>query len=97
MPTDLQAALDFIRTQIDFRPEVGIILGTGLGGLVADLDVVATVPYDTIPHFPVATVETHAGRLLFGTLAGRPVVVMQGRFHYYEGYSMAQVAFPVRV
>lgn len=97
MSDPLAAALGFIRRQTDLAPRCGIILGTGLGGLVDDLDVAAVVPYEEIPHFPTSTVETHAGRLLFGTLAGRPVVVMQGRFHHYEGYTMTQVTFPVRV
>ncbi len=78
-------------------PEFGIILGTGLGGLVAEMNVETEVPYDEIPHFPVSTVESHRGRLLFGTLEGRRVVAMQGRFHYYEGYSLQEVVFPVRV
>ncbi|WP_114782675.1 purine-nucleoside phosphorylase [Botryobacter ruber] len=81
----------------DFVPEFGIILGTGLGDLVNELEVQFTLSYDTIPNFPIATVESHNGRLIFGMLADRKVVVMQGRFHYYEGYTMEQVVFPVRV
>ena len=81
----------------NFVPEFGIILGTGLGALVKELEVQFTLAYDTIPNFPIATVESHNGRLIFGMLAGRKVVVMQGRFHYYEGYPMEQVVFPVRV
>jgi purine-nucleoside phosphorylase len=80
-----------------FAPEAGIILGTGLGSLANDMDIAYTIPYDQIPHFPVSTVEFHSGKLLFGTLSGRKVVCMQGRFHFYEGYSMQQVTFPVRV
>ncbi len=91
----------FIRTRAGIgksnEPEFGIILGTGLGGLVSDIDVDAEIPYEDIPHFPISTVESHNGRLLFGKLSGRRVVAMQGRFHYYEGYSAAQVVFPVRV
>ncbi len=80
-----------------FQPEVGIILGTGLGSLVHDIEVEYTVDYTDIPHFPVATVEFHSGKLFFGTLSGKRVMCMQGRFHYYEGYSMPQIVFPVRV
>lgn len=94
----LQQAKDFLFQQIGgFRPDFGIILGTGLGALVNEIDIRYAFPYEDIPHFPVSTVESHSGRLLFGLLAGRPVVVMQGRFHYYEGYTMEQVVFPVRV
>lgn len=81
----------------DFAPEFGIILGTGLGALVNELEVAHSLPYAEIPNFPVSTVESHSGILIFGHLAGRRVVVMQGRFHFYEGYSMEQVVFPVRV
>ncbi|MBK7141851.1 MAG: purine-nucleoside phosphorylase [bacterium] len=93
----LNNAVTFIRSRTDFKPTIGIILGTGLGSLVDGIELVDTVPYDQIPHFPVSTVESHAGRLLFGNLRGKPVVCMQGRFHYYEGYSFKQIAFPVRV
>ena len=89
-------AVGYIKSQFDFTPKIGIILGTGLGRLVDGIDMVGTVSYDKIPHFPVSTVESHAGRLLFGHLRGKPVVCMQGRFHYYEGYSFQQIAFPVR-
>ncbi len=94
----LQDAADFLIQQTNsFAPVYGIILGTGLGALVNDIDIQYTIPYDEIPHFPVSTVESHSGKLIFGQIADRPVVVMQGRFHYYEGYSMEQVVFPVRV
>jgi len=93
----LNEATTFIRSQTDFNPTIGIILGTGLGSLVDGIEMVATVDYDKIPHFPVSTVESHAGRLLLGNLRGKPVICMQGRFHYYEGYSFQQIAFPVRV
>lgn len=78
-------------------PEVGIILGTGLGELVNHMDVKQTLSYDKIPHFPISTVEFHHGKLIFGELEGKKVITMQGRFHYYEGYTMAEVVFPVRV
>lgn len=78
-------------------PRVGIILGTGLGGLAAQITSPVKIPYNTIPHFPESTVESHAGQLVCGTLAGQPVMAMEGRFHYYEGYSLEQVTFPVRV
>ena len=81
----------------DFNPSVGIILGTGLGGFVDNIDVAYSVPYGDIPNMPISTVEGHAGRLIFGTVGGVKVVAMQGRFHYYEGYTMQQVTFPVRV
>lgn len=93
----IQEALAFIRSRTSFEPAYGIILGTGLGNLTDYIEPVADIPYADIPHFPVSTVEGHRGRLVFGTLAGVPVVVMAGRFHYYEGYSMRQVTFPVRV
>ncbi|MGE5687649.1 MAG: purine-nucleoside phosphorylase [Gemmatimonadota bacterium] len=94
---DIQRAADAVRARAPLTPAVGIILGTGLGGLAAEVAVEATVPYETIPGFPLSTVESHAGRLLLGRLGGKPVVAMQGRFHRYEGYSLAQVTFPVRV
>ena len=87
----------FIRNKIAFEPEVGIILGTGLGGLADGIDTVASLDYHEIPDFPVSTVEGHRGRLIFGMLGGKKVVAMQGRFHYYEGYTPQQVVFPVRV
>ncbi len=87
-----------IRERIqDFTPQVGIILGSGLGGLVSEIAVAHVIPYHEIPHFPISTVEGHGGRLIFGALGGKPVVAMQGRFHFYEGYSMQEVTFPVRV
>ena len=90
-------ALAYIQSKTDFRPDFLIILGTGLGRLASQIQVATSIPYNEIPHFPVSTVESHAGRLLFGTLSGKKVVAMQGRFHYYEGYSMQQIVFPVRV
>ncbi len=86
-----------IREFTSLTPRVGIVLGTGLGKLATDIDVTATVPYNAIPGFPTPTVESHAGRLLFGTLGGKPVAALQGRFHRYEGYTLRQVTLPVRV
>jgi purine-nucleoside phosphorylase len=94
---DIQRAADAVRAHAAPAPAVGIILGTGLGGLAGEIAVAAAVPYESIPGFPLSTVESHAGRLLLGQLGGKPVVAMQGRFHRYEGYSLAQVTFPVRV
>ena len=93
----VERAADVVRQRCQLAPEVGIILGTGLGGLAGQIAVDAEVPYAEIPGFPLSTVETHAGKLLLGRLAGRPVVAMQGRFHRYEGYDLQQVTFPVRV
>lgn len=93
----IDAAVAAVRARSALTPEAAIILGTGLGGLAERIDVECAVPYAEIPHFPLSTVESHTGRLLLGTLAGRPVVAMQGRFHLYEGYSAREVAFPVRV
>ncbi len=84
-------------TKINAKPEVGIILGTGLGGLVDEIDIEHSISYEDIPNFPISTVEGHSGRLIFGKLGGKVVVAMQGRFHSYEGYPMEKVTFPVRV
>ena len=86
-----------IESKTKIRPAFGIILGTGLGRLAEKIQADAVIPYETIPHFPVSTVEEHAGKLIIGALSGKPVMAMQGRFHLYEGYSMQQIAFPVRV
>lgn len=94
---DVQAAAAAVRRRSTLVPEVGIILGTGLGGLAREIAVELEVPYEGIPGFPLSTVETHAGKLLLGRLGGRVVVAMQGRFHRYEGYDLRQVTFPVRV
>jgi purine-nucleoside phosphorylase len=90
-------ALNFIHKETDFRPDYLIILGTGLGQLADEIEAQHTIPYADIPNFPVSTAPGHAGQLLFGELSGQKVVAMQGRFHYYEGYSMQKIAFPVRV
>lgn len=81
----------------DFQPEIGIVLGTGLGGLVGEIEVAHQLMYSNIPNFPISTLEFHSGKLIFGTLNGKKVVAMQGRLHYYEGYSMQQITFPIRV
>lgn len=93
----MKEAADFISARTKVKPTVGIILGTGLGGLVKEIEIIDELPYDKIPHFPVSTVESHSGKLIFGNLGGKQVVAMQGRFHFYEGYNMQQVTFPVRV
>lgn len=98
MLENVESTAAYIKNRIgDFQPEVGIILGTGLGGLVTEIEVEKQLLYANIPDFPISTLEFHSGKLIFGTLAGKKVVAMQGRFHYYEGYSMQQITFPVRV
>jgi len=91
------AAAAAVRARSGLQPEIAIVLGTGLGELAREIAVEAEIPYGDIPGFPLSTVETHAGKLLAGRLAGRPVMAMQGRFHRYEGYDLQQVTFPVRV
>lgn len=89
--------VEFIQSVTDFKPKYGIILGTGLSNLVNDVEVITTIKYKDIINFPISTVQSHKSELIFGTLEGIPIVAMVGRFHYYEGYSMTQVTFPVRV
>jgi len=93
----IKESAEFLQKQTTYNPEVGIILGTGLGGLVNEIKIEHSISYENIPNFPVSTVEGHSGRLIFGKLGGKQVVAMQGRFHFYEGYTMEQVTFPVRV
>jgi purine-nucleoside phosphorylase len=93
----IERATAAIRARFDMRPDAAIILGTGLGKLAGEVDAHAVIDYAEIPGFPLSTVESHSGRLLCGTLGGKPVVAMQGRFHRYEGYTLQQVTFPVRV
>jgi purine-nucleoside phosphorylase len=93
----INKATDYIKSKIDFMPEIGIILGTGLGSLTEYIENPIIIDYKDIPEFPVSTVAGHAGRLLIGFLAGKKVIAMQGRFHYYEGYSMQDITLPVRV
>ena len=97
MMQEIKEAVAYIQSKHSSSAQFGIILGTGLGALVNDLEIQTSIPYDEIPHFPVSTVESHSGKLIFGKLGGKNVVVMQGRFHYYEGYNMQEVTFPVRV
>lgn len=93
----IKQTTDYIQRCVDFQPEIGIILGTGLGNLANEIEVYKTISYSEIPNFPVSTVQGHKGQLVFGYLSGKKVVAMQGRFHFYEGYTMQQVTFPVRV
>jgi purine-nucleoside phosphorylase len=93
----IDEAVAFIRTKTKLSPKIGIILGSGLGGLAQAIKREMEISYGDIPHFPISTVESHAGKLLFGTAGGKQVVAMEGRFHYYEGYTLQQVTFPVRV
>lgn len=94
----INESVEYIKQRIgNFKPEVGIILGTGLGGLVKEIEVEHQLMYANIPNFPISTLEFHSGKLIFGTLSGKKVVAMQGRLHYYEGYNMQQITFPVRV
>lgn len=93
----IQEAKQYIESKISIELDYGIILGTGLGSLVKHVEIDAEIPYEDIPHFPVSTVEMHAGKLIAGTLSGKKVLVMQGRFHHYEGYSLQEIALPIRV
>ena len=93
----VQETVSFIREKTNFSPEYGVILGSGLGNFTEDIVIKYTLPYGEIPNFPVSTVQGHKGALVFGTIGNKKVVAMQGRFHFYEGYSMKEVTFPVRV
>ena len=95
--SQIESAVQKIRSRWKATPRAGLILGTGLGGLASQIQDQTVIPYGEIPHFPESTVESHAGQLVCGTLSGIPIVAMEGRFHYYEGYSMKEVTFPVRV
>lgn len=98
MLANIRESVEFIKHKIgDFKPEIGIILGTGLGALVSEIEIEHQLMYSNIPNFPISTLEFHSGKLIFGTLSGKKVVAMQGRLHYYEGYDMKQITFPVRV
>ena len=93
----IKETVSYIKSNIDLKPEIGIILGTGLGGMVKEIEIDSVLAYEDIPNFPVSTVESHHGKLIFGKMNGKKIVAMQGRFHYYEGYSPQEVTFPVRV
>lgn len=95
--TKLQTAADFISSKTKYKPEIGLILGSGLGAIADKIENAEYYPYAELPNFPVSTVSGHAGRLVIGTYQGKQVVAMQGRFHFYEGYEMNDVTFPVRV
>jgi purine-nucleoside phosphorylase len=97
MWNQVQKTVSFIKEKTNFTPEYGVILGSGLGSFTDDIQIEFTLPYGEIPNFPVSTVQGHKGTLVFGTIGNKKVVAMQGRFHYYEGYSMQEVTFPVRV
>ena len=94
---EIDEAVDFICDRIKSQPKIGLVLGSGLGGLADDVKDAVSIPFKNIPHWPVSTIEGHVGRLLIGTLYGKPSMVMQGRVHYYEGYTMGEVTFPIRV
>ncbi len=93
----IEETKNYIAAETKFKPEIGIILGTGLGNLAGEIKKEYELPYEDIPNFPVSTVESHSGKLIFGELSGKKIVAMQGRFHYYEGYTMKELTFPVRV
>jgi purine-nucleoside phosphorylase len=93
----IQEAVGFIRQKTDFQALTGIILGTGLGDFAKKIEIICEIDYADIPHFPTSTVQSHQGKLIFGYVEKQPIVCMSGRFHYYEGYSMRQVTFPIRV
>jgi purine-nucleoside phosphorylase len=97
MKEKIKDAVQYIRNHYKESPEIGIVLGTGLGGLVNEIKVEKEIAYNFIPHFPVSTVESHFGKLIFGTIGDKRVVAMQGRFHFYEGYTMTQITFPIYV
>jgi len=93
----IREAVSYIQSVCDMQPSIGIVLGSGLGSFANEINIEKEIPYNTIPHFPISTVEGHSGKLIFGELNGKKIVAMAGRFHYYEGYSAEQVVFPIRV
>ncbi len=96
-PKKVLESVNYIKDEIPFEPEIGMILGSGLGILAEEIENPVMIPYEEIPNFPISTVQGHAGRLVIGVLEGKRVIAMQGRFHYYEGYTMDEVTFPIRV
>ena len=94
---EIKGAADYIQSQIETKPEIALILGSGLGVLGEEIEEGTVIKYEDIPDFPVSTVEGHAGQFVVGKLEGKKVMAMQGRFHYYEGYNMQQIALPIRV
>jgi len=97
MQKRINETVAFLKKEGFDNPQLGIVLGTGLGGLVSEIEIIKSIDYDKIPHFPVSTVESHHGKLIYGIIRGKKVLVMQGRFHYYEGYNMKEITFPIRV
>ncbi len=97
MQEKLNETVVFLKNEGIENPQIGVVLGTGLGGLVSEIEIIKAIDYDKIPHFPVSTVESHHGKLIYGIIRGKKVLVMQGRFHYYEGYNMKEITFPIRV
>ncbi len=97
MYTSIKDTATWLNERMTTKPTVAIVLGTGLGRLADEIKVIDSIPYSDIPNFPVSTVEGHSGRLIFGSLGGKDIMAMQGRFHYYEGYTMQEVTFPIRV
>ena len=95
--TKIKEATDFLQSYNSGKATVGVVLGSGLGNFVQEIEVQHEIAYDTIPHFPVSTVEGHSGKLIFGSIAGKPIIAMAGRFHFYEGYAPVEVVFPIRV
>ena len=93
----IKESAEFLREKTNYKPEIGIILGTGLGGLANEIEIEYSISYKEIPHFPISTVEGHSGRLIFGILGEKKIIAMQGRFHFYEGYPIEKVTLPVRV
>lgn len=97
MYSELKETTSFLQSRGITNPEIGIVLGTGLGNLITEIEIEIEISYNTIPNFPIATVEFHFGKLIYGKIAGRQVLAMQGRYHYYEGHSIEQVVFPIRI
>lgn len=97
LPENLKQTVDYLKSEGIEAPETGIVLGTGLGQMVEQIDIIKSIEYDQIPNFPVSTVECHTGKLIYGKIGSNKVLAMQGRFHYYEGYTLSEVTFPIRV